>query len=178
MAGVSHLRAPVDEVLALEALYKQRYDGWNVKHFFEHYQERHAGRRSYTWVKRCLQAGGLVKRGQRKGRHRMRRERKPLAGMMIHQDGSTHHWVGAQPWDLIVTLDDATSEIYSAFFVDEEGTWSRFAGVRETLEARGLFSSFYSDRGSHYWYTPAAGGAWTSSGPPSSAAPWASWAFR
>lgn len=158
LEGVSHLRAPVDEVLALEALYKERYDSWSVQHFFERYQEVHGGARSYTWVKNRLQGGGLVKPGQRKGPHRTRRERKPLAGMMIHQDGSTHRWVGEQTWDLIVTMDDATSQIYSAVFVPEEGTWSSFRGVRETLEARGLFSSFYSDRGSHYWHTPAAGG--------------------
>ena len=76
---------------------------------------------------------------------------------MIHQDASTHAWVPHQEWDLIVTMDDATGEIYSAFFVDEEGTWSSLQGVRETLEAKGLFSSFYSDRGSHYWHTPQAG---------------------
>lgn len=157
LAQVSHLRAPVDEVLSLEALYRDRYDGWNVKHFYERYQEDHGGHRSYTWVKRRLQEGRLVKPGKRRGPHRQRRERKPLAGMMIHQDGSTHEWVPGQSWDLIVTMDDATSEIYSGFFVEEEGTWSSFRGVRETLEAKGLFSSFYSDRGSHYWYTPKEG---------------------
>ena len=78
--------------------------------------------------------------------------------MMIHQDGSTHEWVPDQQWDLIVTLDDATSEHYSMFFVEEEGTASSLRGVREVIEARGLFSSFYSDRGSHYWLTPEAGG--------------------
>src|SRR5699024_2031268 len=113
---------------------------------------------SYTWVKKRLQAADLVKPGKRKGPHRIRRERKPLAGMMIHQDGSTHRWVPDHVWDLIVTMDDATSEIYSGVFVDEEGTWSSFAGVRETLEAKGLFSSFYSDPGSHYWHPPNAGG--------------------
>ena len=155
---VSHHRAPVDEVLALEALYRERYDGWNVQHFFERYRAHHTGGRSYTWVKRRLQDGGLVQSGKRKGRHRQRRERAPLAGMMLHQDGSTHPWVRGLTWDLIVAMDDATSEVYSGFFTDEEGTWSSFRGVRETLEKRGLFSSFYSDRGSHYWSTPQAGG--------------------
>jgi len=159
LAQVSHYRAPVDEVLALETLYRERYDGWNVQHFFERYREQHGGSRGYTWVKQRLQDGGLVKTGKRKGRHRRRRERAPLAGMMIHQDGSTHEWVAGQRWDLIVTMDDATSEVYSGFFVEEEGTWSSLQGVRETLEKKGLFSSFYSDRGSHYWITPQAGGA-------------------
>ena len=135
-----------------------RYDSWNIKHFHEHYQKHHQGNRSYTWVKQRLQTAGLVKSVKRRGPHRLRRERKPLPGMMVHQDASTHAWVPNQMWDLIVTMDDATSEIYSAFFVDEEGTWSSLQGVRETLEAKGLFSSFYSDRGSHYWHTPEAGG--------------------
>jgi hypothetical protein len=78
--------------------------------------------------------------------------------MMIHQDGSRHEWVPGRQWDLIVTMDDATSEHYSMFFVEEEGTASSFRGVRDVITARGLFCSFYSDRGSHYWHTPEAGG--------------------
>lgn len=158
LGQVSQRRAPVDEVLALEALYKERYDDWNIQHFHERYRAHHEGTRSYSWVKQRLQITGLTKAGKRRGAHRKRRDRKPLVGMMIHQDASTHAWVPNQTWDLIVTMDDATSEIYSAFFVDEEGTWSSLQGVRETLEAKGLFSSFYSDRGSHYWHTPKAGG--------------------
>ena len=158
LGQVSHYRAPVDEVLALEALYRERYDSWNIKHFHERYQDDHQGSRSYTWVKQHLQDAGLAKAGKRRGPHRKRRERKPLAGMMIHQDASTHAWVPGCMWDLIVTMDDATSEIYSMFFVEEEGTWSSLQGVREALESKGLFSSFYSDRGSHYWHTPDAGG--------------------
>jgi transposase len=158
LSQVSQHRAPVDEVMALEALYRDRYDSWNIKHFHERYQGHHEGTRSYTWVKQQLQVAGLAKKGKRRGPHRIRRERKPLPGMMIHQDASTHAWVPDQMWDLIITMDDATSEIYSAFFVEEEGTWSSLGGVRDTLEAKGLFSSFYSDRGSHYWHTPDAGG--------------------
>jgi hypothetical protein len=78
--------------------------------------------------------------------------------MMLHQDGSTHAWVPGCQWDLIVTLDDATSEIYSAFFVEEEGTQSSFRGLCEVIETQGLFSSLYTDRGSHYWHTDEAGG--------------------
>lgn len=158
MNEVSHRKAPVDEVVQLEALYKDRYDGWNVKHFHERYQQSHDGQRGYTWVKSRLQEKGLVTKGKRKGSHRKKRPRAPLAGMMIHQDGSTHEWVPGQRWDLIVTMDDATSEVYSGFFVEQEGTLSSFRGVQETIAANGLFSSFYSDRGSHYWLTPKAGG--------------------
>ena len=153
----SHRRAPVDEVMALTDRYRDRHRGWNVKHFHAWYK-RAGGGRSYTWVKKRLQEAVLVPKYQRRGAHRKRRERSALPGMMIHQDGSTHQWVPDQQWDLIVTMDDATSEHYSMFFVDEEGTSSSFRGVQDVIDGRGLFSSFYSDRGSHYWNTPEAGG--------------------
>lgn len=154
---VSNRRAPVDEVLALTAQYRSRHTGWNVKHFHNGYG-RSGGTRSYTWVKRRLQEAQLVLKGEQRGTHRKRRERSALPGMMIHQDGSTHEWIAGQQWDLINTMDDATSEHYSLFFVEEEGTVSSFRGVRDVIAARGLFSSFYSDRGSHHWTTPEVGG--------------------
>ena len=150
-------KAPLDEVMALAENYRQRHQGWNARHFYTWYK-RDGGRRSYTWVKSRLQEAKLVPKAKKRGAHRKRRDRAPLPGMLIHQDGSTHEWVPGSRWDLIVTMDDATSEHYSMFFVEEEGTMSSLAGVRETIEKRGLFSSFYSDRGSHYWHTPEAGG--------------------
>ncbi len=150
--------APVDEVLQMVTLYETRYTGWTVKHFHERWHEDHGGTRSYTWTKNRLQRAGHVRRAPRRGAHRKKRPRKPLPGMMLHQDGSTHEWVSGCQWDLIVTMDDATSELYSAFFVEEEGTMSSFQGLREVIEARGLFSSLYTDRGSHYWYTEETGG--------------------
>lgn len=157
LTQVSHHKAPVNEVLRMETLYRERYDGWTVKHFYERYRDEHHGGRSYTWVKKGLQSAGLVSQGKRRGQHRKQRPRSPIPGLMIHQDGSTHEWVPGHHWDLIVTMDDATSEVYSGFFVEEEGTISSLRGVKETLEKRGLFSSFYSDRGSHYWVTTEAG---------------------
>lgn len=154
---VSNRRAPVDEVLALAEQYRSRHRGWNVKHFHSWYR-RDGGTRSYTWVKKRLQEAKLVPRAEKRGAHRTRRQRAALPGMMIHQDGSTHEWVAGQKRDLIVTMDDATSEHYAMFFVAEEGTASSFRGVREVIATRGLFSSFYSDRGSHYWHTPEADG--------------------
>ena len=154
---MSNRRAPVDEVLALTDRYRNRNRGWNVKHFHSWYK-REGGARSYTWVKLRLQEAKLVPKAAKRGAHRKRRERSALPGMMIHQDGSRHEWVAGQQWDLIVTMDDATSEHYSMFFVEEEGTASSFRGVRDVIEAHGLFSSFYSDRGSHYWNTPEADG--------------------
>ena len=151
-------RASIKEVSEVVGLYADRYPRRNVRHFYEAYKERHGGVRSYSWVKRCLQEAGVVPRGRRRGPHRELRERKEQEGMMIHQDASTHMWVPGKVWDLVVTMDDATGRIYSAFFVAQEGTWSSMRGVRRVLEDKGIFSSFYSDRGPHYWNTPKAGG--------------------
>jgi transposase len=158
LSQVSHRRAPVDEVMKVTELYRNRYEGFNVKHFYSFYKNHHNGSRSYTWVKNTLQTNKLVQKTSKRGKHRKRRPRAPYQGMMLHQDGSTHEWVEGKQWDLIITLDDATSEHYSMFFVDEEGTASSFQGVRDVIEKKGLFASFYTDRGSHYWYTPEAGG--------------------
>ena len=156
LTKASHRRAPVDEVMEVGRQY-ERYRGWSVRHFYGKYREGQ-GRRSYTWVKNSLQRQGMVWKSMKRGVHRKRRERAPLPGMMLHQDGSRHEWVPGKMWDLIVTMDDATNEHYSMFFVEEEGTGSSFAGVREVIVQKGLFSSLYTDRGSHYWYTPKAGG--------------------
>lgn len=158
LGKLSARRAPVDEVTEVLGLFKTRYDGFTVKHFHEKLVEHHGGARSYTWTKNKLQEAGMVKKAKRRGAHRRKRERKPMPGMMLHQDGSTHEWVRDKQWDLIVTMDDADNTIYSAFFVDEEGTMSSFIGTRETIEKHGLFSSLYVDRGSHYWHTPKVGG--------------------
>ena len=159
MAGPSHRRAPPEEMEALEALYRDGHADWNVRHFYEEvYAGEHGGARSYTWVKNRLQETGLVRKGRRKGPHRERRERKPAEGMMLHQDASTHEWAAGQWWDLVATMDDATNAVYSLFFVAEEGTWSGLRGVGEVVKTKGLFDSLYTDRGSHYWHTPEAGG--------------------
>lgn len=158
LGKVSPRRAPQQETSELAALYRDFYPQRNVAHFYEAYTERHGGKRSYSWVKRTLYRAGVGRRSRGGGVHRQRRERREQVGMMIHQDASTHEWVVGKVWDLVVTMDDATGEIYSAFFVEQEGTWSSMRGVRDVLERRGIFSSFYSDRGSHYWKTPVAGG--------------------
>lgn len=149
-------RAAVDEVMDVVRQYAG-YRGWSVRHFYGKYQEAR-GTRSYTWVKNTLQAKGMVSKGAKRGVHRKRRERSPLPGMMLHQDGSRHEWVSGKMWDLIVTMDDATNEHYSMFFVEEEGTASSLRGVLDVIVQKGLFSSLYTDRGSHYWLTPEEGG--------------------
>lgn len=150
-------RAPVDEATRVIELYALKYFDFNVRHFHEKLITHHGIRRSYTWTKRVLQGAGCVKTAPKRGAHRRKRPRKPLPGMMLHQDGSSHVWVPGEEWDLIVTMDDATSEIYSMFFVAEEGTLSSFAGLLEVINTHGLFGSLYADRGSHYWHTKAAG---------------------
>ena len=149
---------PVDEAWRMVTLYETRYTGWTVKHVHERWQTEHGGTRSYSWTKKTLQAAGHVVRAPRRGAHRKKRPRKPLSGMMLHQDGSTHEWVPDCQWDLIVTLDDATTEIYAAFFVEEEGTLSSLRGLQEVIGRQGLVSALYADRGSHYWHTDEAGG--------------------
>ncbi|WP_066577265.1 ISNCY family transposase [Burkholderia sp. ABCPW 14] len=155
---ISHRRAPVDEVVKLVELYRRDYAGWNVRHFHCWYRREHAGQRSYTWVKNQLQQAGEVKRAKARGKHRKKRERAPLPGMLVHQDASRHEWVAGHDWDLVVTLDDATGEHLSMFFCEEEGTASSFHGVGQTIACHGLFCALYTDRGSHYFHTPEAGG--------------------
>jgi transposase len=140
--------------------YRSHYRGWNVKHFHEHLVRDHKFSWGYTWVKAQLHAAGLVERAKRRGTHRRKRPRKPCVGMMLHQDGSRFAWLAGPPeLDLIVTMDDATSMIYSAFLVAEEGTASTLAALVEVFSAYGLPSSLYTDRGSHYFFTPKAGEA-------------------
>lgn len=152
----SSRRAPVDEVTRTLGLYETRYFDFSAKHFHEKLAA-HGIQRGYTWTKTRLQEAGLVAKAKKRGAHRRRRPRRPMPGMMLHQDGSRHEWVPGRWWDLIVTMDDATSEIYSMFFVDEEGTASSLQGIQEVIARHGLFCSLYADRGSHYWITTKAG---------------------
>ncbi len=155
----SSKRVPAVERERMLALYRGAYREWNVKHFHDHLRRDYGFRWGYTWVKTQLHTAGLVERARRRGAHRRKRERKPCTGMMLHQDGSQAFWVvGQPPLDLIVTMDDATSTIYSAFLVEEEGTASTFRALLEVFTAHGLPSSLYTDRGSHYFHTPVADG--------------------
>ena len=158
LGRVSARRAPVDEVVRVLELFDTRYWDFTAKHFHEKLVAEHDCERSYNWVRLTLQARGRMRAAPRRGAHRRKRPRRALPGMMLHQDGSSHAWVPGRWWDLIVTMDDATSEIYSAFFVDEEGTMSSFRALSEVIRERGLFCSLYADRASHYWHTPEAGG--------------------
>ena len=127
-------RVPALDLRRVLELYRDCYRGWNVKHFHEHLVRDHNWQWGYTWVKTQLHAAGLVDRAKRRGAHRRKRERKPCAGMMLHQDGSRAAWLEGQPMlDLIVTMDDATSTLYSAFLAEEEGTASTFQALVEVF---------------------------------------------
>lgn len=160
LGRASSRRAPVDRIDWVVAEYRTRYWDFTVKHFHEHLVRHHGFEYGYTWTKRVLQGAGLVNRAPRRGAHRKRRPRRPLPGMLLFQDGSPHRWIPAlgRDLDLIATMDDATGEVYSAFLVEEEGTWSSLRGLYETVSMHGLFAAFYTDRGSHYFHTPKAGG--------------------
>jgi transposase len=153
-------RASVAEIERMLGLYRALYHGCTVKHFHEQLLKRHNYVLGYTVTKLHLHRAGLVQQATKRSAHRKKRPRRPMVGMMLHQDASTHAWLPGDvcKYDLVVTMDDATSALYSAFLVDQEGAASSLRGLREVVAKHGLFCSLYSDRGSHYFYTPEAGG--------------------
>jgi hypothetical protein len=156
--GPSPRRIPVETVEEVLRLYRTEYFDCNVRHFHEKLAEGHAIRMSYTWVKNLLQGAGLVEKEKPRKKHRKRRERKPLVGMMLHIDGSEHQWFGdGRYYHLIVILDDATGEVYYAQLDEAESTRTVMEAMRHVIETKGLFCSLYSDRASHFWQTPKAG---------------------
>jgi transposase len=154
----SFRRVPLATVQEVLRLYQEKYFDLSIRHFHEKLREEHSIELSYTWVQQALQGAGLVKKRKRRGPHRRRRERRPLPGMLLHIDGSKHRWFQDERWyDLLVILDDATSEIYYAQLVEEESTRTVMAALQEVIERKGLFCALYSDRGSHFFLTPKAG---------------------
>src|SRR5580692_9119908 len=152
-------RVPMAVLERVLELYREKYFDLNLRHFHEKLASEHQIGLSYSWVKGVLQGAGLVARGRKRGVHRKRRPRRPLPGMLLHIDGSRHQWFQDERWyDLIVILDDATSEIYYAQLVEEESTVPVMAALRDVMERKGLFCALYADRGSHFWLTPKAGG--------------------
>lgn len=151
-------RVPLETVERVLTLYRERYFDFNVRHFHERLRDEHAIRLSYTWVKKALQEAGLVRRARTRRVHRKRRERRPLPGMLLHIDASSHRWFGdRRRYDLIAVMDDATSEVYYAQLVEEEDTRGVLRALRTVVEERGLFCALYSDRAAHFFYTPRKG---------------------
>jgi transposase len=154
----SSRRVPLELAERVLALYREKYFDFNVRHFHEKLREKQGIALSYTWVKLALQGAGLVKKSGRRGVHRRRRPRRPLPGMLLHLDGSSHAWLGdGRRYDLLVVLDDASSEIYYAQLVEEESTRTVLAALRAVVEKKGVFCALYSDRASHFFETPKAG---------------------
>jgi transposase len=157
-------RRPSPKRIAVEVLekvlqlYREKYFDFNVQHFHEKLKEEHGIEQSYTWVKTALQEAGLVERRKKRGSHRKRRPRRAMPGMMLHIDASEHDWFqDGRKYELIVILDDATSEIYYAQLVEAECTRSMLSALREVVRTRGVFCSLYSDRAGHFFVTPKAG---------------------
>jgi transposase len=151
-------RSPREELERMLGLFRDQYADFTVKHFHEQLVKRHNYFLGYTVTKLALHAAGLVQPAKKRSAHRKKRPRRPVRGTMLHQDGSRHAWLERQPQlDLIVTMDDATSEILSMFLVKEEGTASTFRALREVISEHGLFCELYTDRGAHYFYTSEAG---------------------
>jgi len=160
LGKASGKRVPIDREAEVEALYRIRYAGFTAKHLHEHLVRDHDFAWGYTWTKALSSFERLAGAGRAaRGASAQAAARRPMPGMMLHQDGSKHEWLSGQPaLDLIVTLDDATSAILSAFLVEEEGTASTFRALEEVFGRHGLPLSLYTDRGSHYFHTPEAGG--------------------
>lgn len=152
-------KAPTAEVEKVLSLYRDEYYDLNVRHFHEKLAEKHKIHWSYTWVKNVLQGAGLVKIRSRHQPHRKRRPRRPVPGMLLHIDGSHHQWFCDGRWyDLLVILDDATSQIYYAQLVPDESTRTVMAALQHVIQQRGLFCALYSDRAGHFFFTPKGGG--------------------
>ena len=151
-------RVPPGETERILGLYRDRYFDLNVSHFYEKLQFEHGVTLSYTWVKNLLQGAGLIKKRRDRKAHRKRRPRRPVPGMLLHIDGSRHQWFQDDRWfDLLVILDDATSQIYYAQLVHDECSRTVMAALRDVIERFGLFCALYSDRAGHFFYTPKSG---------------------
>ena len=147
--------AVVEEVCRLK---REVYADFSVQHFHEFLTGKHGLELSYTWTKNILQMKGLVERAPGRGKYRRKRDRRPMAGMLLHLDASTHAWIeGVSEQDLVVMLDDADGRILFARFVEQEGTHSTLLALKHVLLRFGRFSELYTDRGSHFCRTGKAG---------------------
>lgn len=150
LGKTSPRRTPVALLEEVLRLYQEKYHDFNVRHFHEKLVAEHDIKVSYTWTKGVLQGAGLVAKQGRRKKFRKRRERRPLPGMMLHVDASQHQWFqDGRYFDLIVILDDATSEIYYAQLVGQESIATVMTALRAVIEGKGVFCTLYSDRASH-----------------------------
>jgi transposase len=151
-------RIAIKTIEELCRLKKEVYPDFSIRHFYEYATETHGLKISYTWARIVLEEAGIVEKAPGRGKHRRRRERRPMRGMLIHNDGSTHRWLRGLPkQDLIVTMDDADGKILHAQFVPEEGTMSTLQALEYVLQRYGRFCELYHDCGSHFGRTSKAG---------------------
>jgi len=134
------------------------YYDFSVQHFYEKLIEKYDVQISYSWTKHLLQEAGIVKKARGRGKYHRQRERRPMRGMMLHIDASTHEWISGIPkWDLVAVMDDADGRLLYAQFFEEEGTASTFAALHYVIEKHGRFCELYHDRASHFGRTSKAG---------------------
>jgi len=147
--------ATVSEVLRLR---RELYADFSIRHLHEHLTERHRLSVSYTFVRDLLQLHGLADKCRGVGRYLRKRQRRPMPGMLIHLDASTHEWVpDLPPQDLVVVLDDADGRVLFSRFFPQEGVASTMAALLHVLREHGRFCQLYTDRGSHFCRTERAG---------------------
>lgn len=151
-------RIKEDTVALICRLKSDVYEDFSVQHFYEKLTEEHGVQISYSWTLQILQTAGIVEKSRGRGRYFRKRERRPMRGMMLHIDGSTHEWIPSLPmWDLVAVLDDADGRLLYAQFFKEEGTLSTFTALHHVLKKYGRFCELYHDRGSHFGLTSKAG---------------------
>lgn len=155
-------RAPVAEVERILRLYRERYRGFNGRHFYQLARREHAVTLSYTFVKRLLQQAGLLPKYRARGRHRRRREPRPCFGELLHLDGSRHGWLALVPDSrptLLAVVDDATKRLlYAQLVAGGESVVAIMTALRTVLTTYGLPMALYTDRAGWAVYTPTAGG--------------------
>ena len=156
-------RIPMATATKVLRLYRAEYFDFNARHFHEELSEVHKMEVSYGWTKALLQEAGLVPKAKKRGQYRRRRERRPLPGMLIHLDGSSHAWFkvpghAEERQTLLALLDDATGECLGAQFVPQEATVPLLRLLKELVQKRGTFVALYTDRARHFVFTPVAGG--------------------
>lgn len=140
-------------------LKKEVYPDFSVKHFYEYAKQRHKLSLSYNWARIVLEEAGIVEKSPARGKHRRKRERRPMTGMLLHIDGSTHSWIEGLPQqDLILVLDDADGRALYGQFFPQEGTMSTLTALEHILIRYGRFCELYHDCGSHFGRTSHAGG--------------------
>ena len=138
-------------IAMLIRLKRDIYPDCSLRHFYAQVTEKHQLKVSYNWLRLMLQEAGVVEREPGRGKYRRRRERRPMLGMLVHLDASTHEWIAGLPkQDLVVALEDADGRIWYARFFPQEGTAATFAALDGVLRRYGRFCELYTDRATHY----------------------------